>query len=162
VVGGDVVGQHRQRAQAVQRAFAGQRALPVRRTADVGALRSPVVQRLDFRAVLHLHREHRVVDAAELFGLHRCLDHRVDLFVAGPEILQADFPALHHAQHILLDVETDGAGDGVGHHQRRRGQEGLLGIGMDAAIEVAVARQHRGGVQVAVDDFLLDRRIQRA
>ena len=33
---------------------------------------------------------------------------------------------------------------------------------MDAAVEVAVARQHGGRVQVAVDDLLLDLRVQRA
>ncbi|KAG1600965.1 hypothetical protein G6F46_013986 [Rhizopus delemar] len=33
---------------------------------------------------------------------------------------------------------------------------------MDAAIEVAVARQHSRGVQVTVDDFLLDHGVQRA
>jgi hypothetical protein len=85
------------------------------------------------------------------------------IFVARPDVLQADFLAVGvHAQHVLLDVEADGAGNGVGHHQRRRGQEGLLGVRVDAAVEVAVARQHGGGVQVAVDDLLLDHRIQRA
>src|SRR3546814_16951981 len=33
---------------------------------------------------------------------------------------------------------------------------------MNAAIEVAIARQHGGRIQVAVDDFLLDLRIERA
>ena len=32
---------------------------------------------------------------------------------------------------------------------------------MDAPVEVAVTGQHRGGVQIAVDDFLLDRWVQR-
>jgi hypothetical protein len=71
-------------------------------------------------------------------------------------------PEASNAERVLLDVEADGAGDGVGHHQRRRREEGLLGIRMDAAVEIAVARQHRRGVQVAVDDLLLDLRIERA
>ena len=66
------------------------------------------------------------------------------------------------AKHILFDVEAHGAGDGIGNHQRRRGQESLLGIGMDAAIEIAIATEHRRDIQVAFDDFLLDGRIQRA
>ena len=33
---------------------------------------------------------------------------------------------------------------------------------MDAAVEVAVARQYGGGVQIAVYDFLLDFRVERA
>ncbi len=65
------------------------------------------------------------------------------------------------AQHVLFDVEAHGAGDGVGHHQRRRGQEGLLGVRVDASVKVAVAGQHCSGIQVTVDDFLLDLRVQR-
>ena len=33
---------------------------------------------------------------------------------------------------------------------------------MDAAVEVAITRQDGGGVEIAVDDLLLDRRVQRA
>ncbi len=98
-----------------------------------------------------------------MLGFDRRLDHGVDLFVAGPDVLQADLAAAGVlAQHVALDVEADGAGDGIGHHQRRRGQEGLLGIGVDAAVEVAVAGQDCGRVKVAVDDFLLDDWVQRA
>ena len=53
VIGGDVVRQHRQRTHALQRPLAGQRAFPVGRTADVGALRTPVVERADRLAGLH-------------------------------------------------------------------------------------------------------------
>src|SRR3546814_10664635 len=38
---------------------------------------------------------------------------------------------------------------------------GLLGIRMDTAIEVAVTGENCSGVQVALDDFLLDHRVQR-
>ena len=65
-------------------------------------------------------------------------------------------------KRILLDVEADRAGNGVGHHQRRRREERLLRIRVDAAVEVAIARQHGRRVQVAVDDLLLDLRIERA
>ncbi|KAG1450864.1 hypothetical protein G6F57_016305 [Rhizopus arrhizus] len=113
--------------------------------------------------MLHAHVEHRVVDLAELLGLHRSLHHGIDFSIARPDVLQAHFVAVGiHTQHVLLDIEADSAGDGVGDHQRRRSQEGLLGVRMDAAIEVAVARQHSRGVQVTVDDFLLDLRVQRA
>src|SRR3546814_1479346 len=56
-----------------------------------------------------------------------------------------------------LDVEAHGAGDGVGDDQRRRRQERLLCVRMNAAIEVAIARQHGGRIQVAVDDFQIGR-----
>ena len=152
VVGGDVVAQHRERPHALERALAGQRAFPVRRTADIGALRAPVVQRADLFVAEHLEGEHRVVDLAELLGLHAGGDDGVDLLIARPDVLQGyRLAVLVGTQNILLDVEADGARDGVRDDQRRRSEEGLLGVGMDAAIEVAVAGQHRRGVQVTVD-----------
>jgi hypothetical protein len=128
-------------------------------------MRAPVVQRLDLlRRGAGPHRSNiGIVHLAELLRLDAGFDDGVDFFIARPEILQADFLAVGvDAEHILLDVETHGAGNRVGHHQRRRGQEGLLGIRVDAAVEIAVAGQHRRGIQVAVDDFLLDLRIERA
>ncbi|KAF1053120.1 MAG: hypothetical protein GAK43_01589 [Stenotrophomonas maltophilia] len=162
MVGGDVVRQDRQRAHAAQRALTGQGAFPVRRATDVGGLRAPVVQ----RAFGFLHAaqvEHRDVHLAELLGLDAGGDDGVDLFVRRPQVLQRDRGAATVlAEHVLLDIETHAAGDGVGHHQRRRGEEGLLGVGVDAPVEVAVAREYGSGIEVAVDDFLLDRRFQRA
>ncbi len=163
VIGGDVVAQHRQRAHAGEAAGPGQRAFPVRRAADVGALGAPVVQRADRCTVFHLEGEHRVVDLAELLRLDAGLDHRVDLGIARPQVLQRDRVAIGIvAERILFDIEAHRAGDRVRHHQRRRGQERLLGVRVDAAVEVAVARKHGGGIQVAVDHFLLDLRVQRA
>jgi hypothetical protein len=132
VIGGDVVRQHRQRAHALQRTRAGERAFPVRRTANVGAHLAPVVQRRDFRPGVFVDGEHRNVDLTELLRLDRRLHHGVDFFVARPDVLQANFPAVDHAQHILFDIETDGPGDGVSDHQRRRREERLFGIRMDA------------------------------
>ena len=162
VISGDVVRQHRQRAHALQRTGAGQRAFPVRRTADVGAHLAPVVQRRDFRPGVFMHGEHRNIDLTELLRLDRRLHHRIDFFIARPDVLEADFPAIDHAQHILLDIETDGPGDRVSNHQRRRGEECLFGVRVNAAVEVAVAGEHRGRVQIAVDDLLLDQRIEGA
>ncbi len=162
VVGGDVVRQDRQRPHALERALAGQRAFPVRGATDVGGHRAPVVQRA-FRLLHAAQVEHRDVDLLELLGLHRGGDDGVDLLVARPQVLQRDRVALGiGAQRVLLDVEAHGTGDGIGHHQRRRGEEGLLCVGVDAPVEVAVAREHGGGVQVTVDDLLLDHRVQRA
>ena len=163
VVGRDVVAEDRQRAQAGERARLGQRALPIRRAADVGAHLAPVVQRLHRFAVLDHRAEHRVVHLAVVLRLHRSFHDGVDLGVRRPQVLQQDRRAIGAmAQRVLLDIEAHGAGDRVGHHQRRRGKEGLLRVGMDAAVEVAVARKHRRRVQVALDDLLLDGRIERA
>ncbi len=110
-----------------------------------------------------LHGEHGNVDLAELFGLDRSANHRIDFVIAGPDILEADFPPIRcHTQHILLDIETDRTRDGVGHDQGWGRQKCLFGIRVNTAIEVSVTRQHRGGVQVPVDDFLLDGRVEGA
>ncbi len=163
VVGGDVVAQHRERAHAGQRACARQRAFPVRRASDVGGHLAPVVERAHRRGVLHADVEHRPVDAAELLGLDVFAHDRVDLGVGRPQVLERQRLALRvHAQHVLLDVEADRAGQRIRDHQRRRGEESLLGIGVDAAVEVAVAGQHGHRVEIALDDLLLDARIECA
>ncbi|OMP13801.1 hypothetical protein COLO4_00925, partial [Corchorus olitorius] len=163
VIGRDVVPQHRQRAQALERALAGQRAFPIGRAADVRALRAPVVQRAHVgnrRAAL---LEHRDVHLAELLGLDRCTHDGIDFFVGRPQVFQQDRLAVGiGAEAVALDIETHGARNRIGHHQWRRCEERLLGIRVDAAVKVAVARQHGRGVQVAVDDLLLDLRVQRA
>ena len=167
VVGGDVVGQQGQWPHVAQRAREGrQRAhafgVPVRRAADVGGLRAPFVLGRGFVSIVLADGEHGFVDGAELRRFDRLLDDGVDLLVGGPQVLEADLAAVHHGQHVLLDVEADGARQRIGHDQRRRGQEGLFGLGMDAPVEVAVAREHGRGVEVALDDFLLDGGVQRA
>ncbi len=65
-------------------------------------------------------------------------------------------------QDVFFNVEADGAGDRVGHHQRRRSEESLVGIRVNAPVEIAVSGQYCGGVQLAVDDLLLDHGIERA
>ncbi|KAF5290425.1 hypothetical protein FQR65_LT20639 [Abscondita terminalis] len=71
---------------------------------------------------------------------------------ARPRCPANGFPAAPvHAQHVVLDIEADGARDRIGHDQRRRGQEGLPGIRVDAPVEVAVAREHGGGVQARLE-----------
>ena len=161
VIRGDVVAEDRQGAHAAQLVLTGQGALPVGRPPDVGAFRPPVVERVGpVHGVLDLG-EHGVVNGPELLGLDVLRDHRVDLLVAGPQVLEGDRVAvLVVPQHALLDVEADRAGDRIGHHQRRRGQEGLLGVGVDAPVVVAVTGQDGGGVQVPLDDLLLDHRVQ--
>ncbi|MNE18538.1 hypothetical protein D3C80_1115800 [compost metagenome] len=165
VIGGDVVRQHRQRPHALEGTFPRQRPfplfIPIRRATDIGAHGTPVVQRRDLGAMVFLYGEHGDIDLAELLRLHRGPDHGIYLVIRRPDVFQANFLTVHHSQHILLYVEADGARDGIGHHQRRRGEEGLLGVRVDATVEVAVARQHGGGVEIAIDDFLLDGGIQR-
>ena len=97
-----------------------------------------------------------------MLRLHRRLHDGIDLFIRRPDILEHDrVTILIVAQHILFDVETNSTGDSIGHHQRRRCQECLFGVRVNPAIEVTVARQHRGGIQIPFDHFFLDFRVQR-
>jgi hypothetical protein len=65
------------------------------------------------------------------------------------------------ADRLLVEVDVDAAGQRVGHHQRRRHQVVGAHVGVDAPLEVAVARQHRADHQVALLDGLGDGRRQR-
>ena len=58
----------------------------------------------------------------------------------------------------LREVDVGRAGERVGHHQRRRGEVVGLHVGVDAALEVAVAGEHGRGHQLAVVDRLATRR----
>ena len=163
MIGGDVIAQDGQRTHAFQWACASQRAFPVRRTADVRRLRAPVVQGADLDAIVRLRGKHGDIHLAELLRLDAGSDDGVDFLVRWPDILQLDRLAVRgNAQHVLLDIEADGAGDRVGHHQRRRGEESLFRVRVNAAVEVAVTRQNGRSVQVARHHFILDDRIKRA
>ena len=66
------------------------------------------------RAALFL-LEHGNVGAAELLRLDAGFNDGVDLAVVRPDVLEHDRLAVRvMAEHVLLDIETDGAGDGVG------------------------------------------------
>ena len=64
-----------------------------------------------------------------------------------------------------LEVEVHRAGEGVGDDERRAREVVHLDVGVDAALEVAVAREHRGDGEVVVVDRrgdLLDERARVA
>ena len=62
----------------------------------------------------------------------------------------------------LREVDVGRAGERVGHDQRRRGQVVGLHVGVDAALEVAVAREHGRGHELAVVHGLVTALGQRA
>ena len=76
--------------------------------------------------------------------------------------MYTSLPSLRLAERLGAEVFQHRAGDRVGHHQRRTGEEVGADVGVDARLEVAVAREHRGADQVVLDDRLLDRSRQRA
>src|SRR5690606_183446 len=90
MVGGDVVAQDRQRPHGFEANSPGQGALPVRRAANVGALRTPIVQRRYLLATIDAGSEHRLVHAAKVLRLDAFPYQAVDLFLAGPDVLQGD------------------------------------------------------------------------
>jgi hypothetical protein len=98
--------------------------------------------------------EHARVDAG--------LDELLDLLGAGPQVGQEHGLAVPVvAKGVAAQVQVHGPGQGVGDHQRRGGEVVQLHLGVDAALEVAVARQHRHHGEVVVADgggHLLDQR----
>ena len=69
----------------------------------------------------------------------------VDLLGRGPQVGQAGpaRPSASVPRGSRGQVDVHGAGQGVGHHQRGRGQVVHPHVGVDPALEVAVAREHR-------------------
>lgn len=63
-------------------------------------------------------------------------------------------------QRIVQQVNVQAAGQSIGHHQRWRGQKVHLRLGMNPALEVAVAGQHRAHGQIVVIDRGADFRDQ--
>ncbi|MNO91052.1 hypothetical protein D3C76_825910 [compost metagenome] len=97
--------------------------------------------------------EHGGVDPFDRFG---------DFLAAGPDVAQVHrLAVLVFAQGLAAEVDAYGAGQGIGDHQRRRGQPVGFHQRMDPALEVAVARQHRGHGQVGLLDGLFDGLRQR-
>ena len=73
----------------------------------------------------------------------------------GPDVLEEDVVAVGVlAERVVEQVDVHRAGQRVGHDQRRRREVVHLHVGVDPALEVAVARQHRDDREVVVVDGL--------
>ena len=168
VVGGDGVAEQRQHARAVdvvQRRRLARHAVEERRRLDVGRRRVPgvaVAGRHRHPAPLRVALEHvRVLGAVALRrdGAQRL----VHLGRRRPDVAEEDRLALRvGADGIALGVEVHGARQRVGDDQRRRRQVVGARQRVHAALEVAVARQHRRDHQVARLDGLRHRLGQRS
>src|SRR5207237_631746 len=66
------------------------------------------------------------------------------------------------AERVALQVGADRPGQGIGNHERRRGQVIGPHLGVDAALEIAVAGQDRGDREVALVDRVGNRLGQRS
>ena len=101
--------------------------------------------------------------ALVLLGLDRGADGALDLLVGRPDVAQVDgLAVLVVAERLVVQVGVDAAGERVGDHQHRRRQKVHAHQRVDAPLEVAVARQHRGDDQIALGHGLGDRLRQRA
>ena len=70
-------------------------------------------------------------------------------------------PSAPMPERLGRQVDVDPAGEGEGDDERRRGEVAGAREGMDAALEVAVARQDRRDDQVVGLDGVGDRRVER-
>ena len=163
----DVVGRHRV-AELEQHPGAldvGDRlglvghAVEVRRLADVrrvGVPREGVAVGRGQRPPRLVAGEHVGVAGAEHVGGDRRGDDLLDLLVArGPDVLHEHVVAVGVlAQRVVEEVDVHRAGQRVGDDERRRREVVHLHVGVDPALEVAVARQHRDHREVVVLDGL--------
>ena len=149
VVGGHRVAEHREHARALdvgELGRLGREVLEVRRQAHVGR----VVVPLEAVALRHLERVPALVAVVDLavglaehVRLHGRLDGLGDLLLVRPDVLEEDVVAvLVLAERLVEQVDVHRPGDRVGDAQRRRGEVVHLHVGVDAALEVAVAREH--------------------
>ena len=65
---------------------------------------------------------------------------------------KTSLPSWSCAERVGLEVEVHRPGEGVGDHERRAREVVHLHVGVDAALEVAVAREHRGHGEVVLVD----------
>ena len=169
MVGGDRVAEHAhdpRTANVVDVADIHGHAVEVGRVLDVGGGLVPGVEvavgRLD-PGPAGVALEHVGVVLLEHFRADRPGDEVADFLVAGPDVAQEHRIAVAVvAQRFVGQVDVDRAGQRVGDHQRRRGEVVHLHLGVDAAFEVAVAREHRGHGQVVLGNAAGHRLGQRA
>ena len=107
--------------------------------------------------------EHVGVFAGEHRPVDDLADHRGDLAARRPDVLEEHVLALGvGAERRLDDVDLERAGERIGDDERRRSEEVRAHVGVHAAFEIAVAREHRAGDEVVLVDGLGDFRRQRA
>jgi hypothetical protein len=98
-------------------------------------------------------------------GLARdgALDQIGDLARGRPDVLQMDrLAVLRGAERLGGDVDVHVAGDGIGDHERRRGEVVRPHVGVHPSLEVAVAREHGYRDQIGLMHRLRDVLGQRA
>ena len=96
------------------------------------------------------------IEGLEGFGVAGIAHHSRNLLARGPDVFQIHRPFLALAQWLGLEILLHRAGNGIGHHQRRRGQEVGPQVRMDACFEVSVAGEHGRADQVVGDNRFIE------
>ena len=151
VVGGDGVAEGREYASAGDVGDRGRldgHAVEVGRLAHVGRGGVPFKRRTG-RSRQRAPALVTVEDASVLMIEHACFDRRIDrrLHFCGirPNVFQVHVVAVRaDAESVFLEIEVHRTGERIGDHEWRRSQVVHLHVGVDAAFEVAVAREHSG------------------
>ena len=100
---------------------------------------------------------------AEHLGGDRAEHRLLNLALGRPDVLQVHRPPVGaRAERLGGQVDVHRPGQRVGHHQRRRGEVVRAHVLLDAALEVAVAAQHRGNHQALLPHLGRDLLGQRA
>ncbi len=123
----------------------GRHAGEVRRVLHIGRALVPAVglPALDLDlAPFRIAAEHVAVALLEHRLLHRLAHHLGDLLGRRPDVLEIDGRAVGAgAERLGGEIDRHRAGQRVGHHQRRRGEIVGAHVVIDAALEIAIARQ---------------------
>ena len=168
VVRGDRVAEDREHAGAHdvgERRGLRRQAREERRVGDVGGRRVPLVAVAGGdgdRAPLLVALEHRGVGLAEQLRVDGRGDDVPHLVRRRPDVGEHDGGAVRRrAQRLRGEVDVHAPGQRVGDDQRRRGEVRGPHERVDAALEVAVARQDGRDDQLVGLDGLGDRLVER-
>ncbi len=81
----------------------------------------------------------------------------LDFVAGGPDVRQEHLVSVRvSTQRLGGQVHVQAAGQGIGNHQRRRGQVVHLDVLVNASLEIAVARKHGTDDQVIFSDGIAD------
>ncbi len=107
--------------------------------------------------------EHVAVALLEHRFLHRLAHHLGDLLGRRPDILEIDRCAVRvGAERLGGEIDRNRSRQRVSHHQRRRGEIIGAHVVIDAALEIAIAREHRGNREMMLMDGVGDLLGQRS
>ena len=155
MVGRDAVAEDREHARpldVVERLWLGRQVVEERGLANVRGLLVPgeAVSAWDLERVPAVVAvEHLAVALVEHVGLHRLFDRLRDLGGLGPDVLEVDRLAVAPlAERLVVEIDIHRPGERVGDAQRRRREVVHLHVGVDPALEVAVAREDRDDRQI--------------